>query len=111
MLEELLHLTQDLRMWCFERNLHIHAQHLPSDLNRMADRKSRSIWDRSNLKLDVNVFRRIDENFDPLEVNLFALRLTQQCCCYFSWWPNPFTKAKDAFLQDWSSLRGFTNPP
>ena len=108
--EELVHLTRDLWMWCLKRNIHIHAQHLPGRLNTVADRESKSIRDRSDWKLDVNIFRRIDEIFGPLEVDLFASRLTHQCCRYFSWRLDPYAEATDAFLQDWAAVRGFANP-
>ena len=35
----------------------------------------------------------------PLKVDLFTSRLTHQCQRYFSWWPDPFVKATDAFPQ------------
>ena len=71
-------------MWCLERNIPIHVQHFPGNLNMVVNRESRSIWDRSDWKLDVNIFTRIDEIFFPLEVDLFVSRLTHQCCHYFS---------------------------
>ena len=40
--EELVHLTRDLWIWCIERNIYIHVQHLTSNLNTMADRELRS---------------------------------------------------------------------
>ena len=30
-----------------------------------------------------------------------------QCRRYFSWRPDPFTEATDAFLQDWTTVKGF----
>ena len=53
----------------------------------------------------------INRRFGPLEVDLFASRLTHQCQRYFSWRPDPFAEATDAFLQDWLGLKGFANPP
>ena len=47
----------------------------------------------------------------PLEVDLFASRLTAQCPAYFSWRPDPFAQATDALVQDWTHIRGFANPP
>ena len=40
-----------------------------------------------------------------------ASRLTNQCRYYFSWRPDPFAEATDAFLQDWTTIKGFANPP
>ena len=55
-----------------------------------------------------STFQRINKLYGPLEVDLFASRLTNQCRHYFSWQPHPFAKATDAFLQD---CKGFANPP
>ena len=108
---ELVSLTRDLWMWCLERNIHIQAQHLPGVLNRTADWESRSMRDRSDWKLDQQIFLGIEEHYGPLEVDLFASRLTSQCRRYFSWRPDPYAEATDAFLQDWTSMKGFANPP
>ena len=43
-------------------------------------------------------------------MDLFASRLTNQCHRYFSWRPDPFAEAVDAFLQDWRNMKGFANP-
>ena len=102
---------RDLWMWCLERNIHIQAQHLPGVLNQVADMESRSMRDRSNWKLDRRIFLKVNRRYGPLEVDLFASRLTNQCRRYFSWRPDPFAQATDAFLQDWRIMRGFANPP
>ena len=67
--------------------------------------------DRSDWKLDRQTFVKINERYGPLEVDLFASRLTNQCRRYFSWQPDPFAEATDAFLQDWTIWRGYANPP
>ena len=107
----LVTLTRDLWMWCLERNIHIQAQHLPGVLNYRADTESRTLKDRSDWSLDKDTFSKINERYGPIEVDLFASRLTNQCRRYFSWRPDPYAEATDAFLQDWSSIRGFANPP
>ena len=109
--EQLVHLTRDLWMWCLERNIHIQAQYLPGSLNTVADRESRSMRDRSDWMLDGSIFKRINLLFSPLEVDLFTSRLTHQCQRYFSWRPDPFAEATDAFLQSWSGMTGFANLP
>ena len=109
--EELVLLTRDLWMWCLERNIHILAQHFPGKQNIMADRESRSTQDRSDWSLDPTTFLKINQTFGPLEVDLFASRLTRQCHHYFSWRPDLYAEATDALLQDWASLKGFANPP
>ena len=47
----------------------------------------------------------------PLEVDLFASRLSTQCQRYFSWRRDPSAEATDAFLQTWTHIRGYANPP
>jgi len=41
----------------------------------------------------------------------FASRLSTQCQLYFSWWPDPYTQATAAFLQDWTAMKCYANPP
>ena len=48
----------------------------PSTMNQVADMESRSMRDRSNWKLDRSVFLTIDKIYGPMEVDLFASRLT-----------------------------------
>ena len=108
---ELVTLAKNLWMWCLERNIHITAQHLPGVLNSTADAESRTMLDRTDWKLHPAIFRDINNQFGPIEVDLFASRLTSQCQHYFSWRPDPYAAATDAFLQDWSTGLGFANPP
>ena len=67
--------------------------------------------DQSDWKLDRQTFLRINDRYGPLEVDLFVPRITNQCCRYFSWRPDPFAEATDAFLQDWTTMKGFAKPP
>ena len=46
-----------------------------------------------------------------MKVDLFATILTNQCRRYFSWRPDPFAEATDVFLRDWTTVKGFANPP
>ena len=59
------------------------------------------------------VFHKIQQKWSPLEVDMFASRLTTQLKRLFSWRPDSEAEALDAFNQDWSSLqgRGYANPP
>ena len=47
----------------------------------------------------------------PLDVDLFASRLTHQLPKFFSWKPDPEAEAMDAFTQSWSQIHGYANPP
>ena len=104
-------LAAQLWEWCLERKSFVIATHVPGRLNVLADRMSRSLVDRSDWRLDPQVFRRINHLWGPLEVDLFATRSSTQLETFFSWRPDPFAKATDALVQNWTSLRGFCNPP
>ena len=80
-------------------------------MNLTADAESRVMRDRSDWKLDQQVFLRINNVYGPLEVDLFASRLTNQCCRFFSWQPDPLAEATDAFCQNWVGMKVYANPP
>ena len=66
--------------------------------------------DRSDWQLNPVLFDRIVNLFGPIEVDMFATRLTTQCPVYYSWRPDPYAAATDAFVQNWSQIRGYANP-
>lgn len=104
-------LTRDLWMWCLERNIHITAVHLPGVINTIANTESRVMRDRTDWKLNPMIFQQITNHYGPLEMDLFASRLTAQCPLYFSWRPDPYVLATDAFLQNWANTKCYANPP
>ena len=79
--------------------------------NMVADTESRTMRDRTDWKLSPAIFNRINHIFGPLEVDLFASRLTYQLIHYFSWRLDPLAEATDTFQQNWASLKGFANLP
>ena len=97
--------------WCIARNISLTAEHLPGHLNAIADQESRSVQDRCNWMLNPDIFQRIKEMMGPLEVDLFASRLSKQLPRFYSWRADPEATATDAFMQDWSQQRGYANPP
>jgi len=104
-------LTRDLWLWALERDISLTAQHIPGVSNTVADWESRMERDRSDWMLAPQVFQKINSTLGPLEIDLFASRLTFQLPWFFSWRPDPQAVAVDAFQQDWSLLRGYANPP
>ena len=74
-------------------------------------RESRVMKDRSDWKLCPAVFQEICHRFGPLEVDLFASRLSAQLPQYASWRPDPAAMTTDAFMMDWSQIQGYANPP
>ena len=96
---------------CMERATVLSAEHLPGCLNIIADEESRHMRDHWDWKLHPGLFQRLVETFGPIEVDLFASRLTYQVPQFFSWKPDPQSEATDAFLQRWNQFRGYVNPP
>ena len=61
--------------------------------------------DQPDWRLNPVLYNRIALLFGPIEVDMFATRLTTKCPAYFSWWPDPFAVTTDVFLQDWSHIQ------
>lgn len=57
------------------------------------------------------VFKRLNSLWGPMLVDLFATRISKQLPRYFSWKPDPYAEAINAFAQVWSDFRGFAKPP
>ena len=104
-------LARNLWMWCLRREILLMAQHLPGKENVKADMELRVMRDRSDWMLNLLVFQWILRHFPYLEINLFTMQLTHQLPRFYSWRPDRVAEATDAFLQDWSVVRGFANPP
>lgn len=108
---QLTELAKELWMWCLDKDISLSAQHIPGSSNTIADVESRMLRDRSHWMLCPRIFLANDRAIGPLEVNLFASRLTYQMRCFFSWRLDPLAEVVDAFQPDWSPFRGFANPP
>ena len=106
-------IVKDLWLWCMNRDITLTAEHLPGVMNTVADEESRVMKDRSDWMLNPQIFHHIQVRWGPLEVDLFASRLSTQLKRFFSWRPDPEAEALDAFNQDWTILRGrgYANPP
>ena len=102
-----------IRMWtsCTFWNITLTAEYLSGHLNVTADQESRLVRDRCDWMFNPHVFQKIQESMRPLEVDLFASRLTRQLPHFYSWRADPGAAVTDAFMQNWSHLRGFANPP
>ena len=106
-------IVRELWLWCMNRDITLVAEHLPGVLNTIVDQESRIMRDRSDWMLNPRIFSKIQQKWGPLEVDMFASRLTTQLKRFFSWRPDPEAEALNAFNQNWSNLqgRGYANPP
>ena len=71
----LMDLAKEIRKWCMEREISLKAEQVPRILNTIADRKSRIMWD---WKLNPVIFSQINTLLGPLELDLFASRMSAQ---------------------------------
>ncbi len=69
---------KELWMWCMNRDITITVEHLPGILNTIADEESRVMKDRSGWILNPHIFRKIQQRLGPLEVDMFASRLSSR---------------------------------
>ena len=104
-------LAIDLWNWCLDHKIHVSAEHLPGVLNLKADKESRVVTDPSDWKLKPAFFKILVQKWGPLEVDLFASRLTFQLAHFVSWKPDPQAIATYAFLMNWRDFRGYAFPP
>ena len=79
-----------------ERNITIHAEHLPGKQNVQADWESRHVMDSSNWRLHREIFLKLQESFGPFTVDLFASQTNAQLPVYCSWKPDPAALTVDA---------------
>ena len=108
---QLCNLALQIWEWCIQKGTILQAEHLPGSLNIVADLESRTVKDRCDWMINPRVFQQIQKSLGPLEIDLFASRLTKQLPRYYSWRPDPKAEAIDAFLQNWVQVKGFANPP
>ncbi|CAG2200009.1 unnamed protein product [Mytilus edulis] len=101
---KLNNLTKELWIWCIQRKIWVTACHLPGVANIEADRLSRSINVDIEWKLHDDVFNIIDCLFGPHDVDLFASKFNHQLPRYFSYLPDKYAEAVDAFSSDWEDI-------
>ena len=87
------------------------ARHISGIQNLQADQESRTVVDHSEWKLKPEIFQCIQRLWGPLEIDLFASRLSYQIPRYASWRPDPGAETVDAFTLDLAQLTGYAFPP
>ena len=106
----LTQMTKSLWEFCLTKKIHLTAEYLPGNKNKIADALSRQYEDSSNWKLDPQLFTVLNNQWGPLETDLFADRLNAQTTRYFSWKQDPLAAGTDAFLWQWNE-RCYAFPP
>ena len=65
------------------------AVYLAGKLNVRADMLSRKLRGNKEWKLDSTIFQQINDQFGPLNFDLFASRINSQLNRFASWLPDP----------------------
>ena len=98
--------------WSLQRGIFLKARHIAGLDNQMADEMSRTIIrDRTDWQLNPAIFAQLEHLWGPFQVDMFATRLSTHLHRFYSWKPEPQAEATDAFLQDWTVIHGYANPP
>ena len=87
--------------WYIDRNLTIHAEHLPGVENIQADWESQHRTDSSDWKLNRNVFLQLENKLVSFSMDMFAFRMNAQLPLYCSWKPDPVAVTVDALSISW----------
>ncbi len=74
-------ISPETKQHCMDRNINLLANHLAGDLNVTADEESRVMKDRTDWILCPGAFQDIIRQVGPLQVDLFAYRLTNHLHC------------------------------
>jgi len=104
-------LAKDIWVWCYNKNIHISAAHIPGSENIAADFLSRNFNDNHEWQLNPIIFSEISLLFGNPSIDLFASRLNQQVSKYVAWKPDPNAFAVDAFSISWKNEYIYLFPP
>ena len=108
--QELSRLAIRVWKWALRRNLILVVQHIPGDLNIGADALSRFV-ERWDYQLDKTVFRRLNDLWGPLNLDLFARSWNAQTRAFFAWKGHPDAQGTDAMTMTWPNTGAYAFPP
>ena len=97
--------------WAEKNNIWLHAEHIPSKQNLIADRLSRLKNVDTEWELNEYAFREITNVFGFPEIDLFATNVNSKCKKFCSWITEPDAWAIDAFSISWSEFYFYAFPP
>ncbi|XP_070521642.1 uncharacterized protein [Cardiocondyla obscurior] len=104
-------LSKKIWRWCEERRLWLKASYIPSAENTEADRASRNVNADTEWELSGSAFSKIEKQFGPFSVDLFASRLNKKCRRFYSRFPDPQASSVDAFTVSWKNEKFYAFPP
>ena len=81
----LLELAVEIWEWCIQREVTLHAEHLPGVENIRADWMSCHLVDSSDWRLKRMVFLKLEGTLGRLSIGLFTSRMNVELETYCSW--------------------------
>jgi hypothetical protein len=108
---ELNLIAREIWKWCFTHSIHLSAAHIPGVENTTADKLSRKFNDDAEWSLNNKVFEDIQNQFEHVDIDLFASRLNAKVLKYVSRYPDIDAYAIDAFSLKWSNGCYYIFPP
>ena len=84
--------------WCLSKKGTLQAEHILGRLNVIADVQSRAKPDAADWKLDSEVFKVLNQSFDPFTIDLFADKNNAQLERFHSYLPGPLAEQIDALV-------------
>lgn len=104
-------LARKIWLWCERRKLWIFASYIPSKENIEADLASRVTNLDTEWELEPQAFNKINKQWGPFEIDLFASRQNTKCTRFCSRFPQPDTETVDAFTITWKDKKFYAFPP
>ncbi|KAL7307958.1 hypothetical protein TKK_0000049 [Trichogramma kaykai] len=109
--KRLNNLARDIWKFREARGLWLFATYIPSKANVNADAASRIKNIDTEWELSDKAFKRIESDFGPFDVDLFASRLNNKCKTFCSWHQDPDALITDAFTIPWKNKKFYAFPP
>ena len=103
--DNLLLVAKQIWSVCLDHNILLQSVYLPGIDNSVADLLSRRTSDRNDWTLHPHVFRLLQRLWGPMDIDLFASRMSSKLPQFVSWRPDPYAMAVDAFSLDWNRFR------
>lgn len=104
-------LARKIWKWCEERKIWLRASYIASAENIEADKASRNVNIDGEWELSQDAFSKIEKQFGPFSVDLFASRLNTKNRRFYSRFPDPDASAVDAFTVAWREENFYAFPP
>ena len=97
--------------WALQRGIYLIVEHIPGRLNVVADYLSRIPEDRSDWKLNQEIFQSILTKWGPIHIDLFARPWNAQVKSFYTWRAHHLALGTDALIHQWPKMGGYAFPP